>query len=634
MTTLFLDFETRSRLDVRKVGAYRYAADPSTDVLCAGWALDDEPVRIWKRGEVNPWMEYLYDESVTLVVHNAEFERQILRERFGVSVPLRRVEDTAARSARLGCPRSLEEAAFWFKLSVQKDMEGNRVMHKLSKPRRPSKDDRSEFWDEGTKPEDFEKLYSYCMDDVAAMRDLYRATIPLEPSEREVWELTVRMNERGVKVDVPTLPLAQLAAKQASAELEQRFRGLTGEGPRSPKAAKALGLPSLDKATVRRALKDPSLSRAAREALQLRKLIARSSVSKLLAFEQRTLRDGRIRGSLTYSGAERTQRWSGSGVQPQNFPRGLGEEADLAFAALHNGVLDLIYDDVLETLAGMLRGFFVGPFFVGDYAQIEARSLAWLAGQDDLVETFARGEDVYCQMASAIWKREITKKSVDPNLPEGVTPRFIGKTTVLGAGYGLGSKKFRAQLDEVFDVEVSEEFADRAITAFRRRYPAIPKFWSLLDRAFTHAVVHKPKRIRVGPRLFMGALTIGDVPFVFIELPSGRKLYYAWPHLKEGRPHYLGRNLYKGGAWELVGTYGGKLAENVTQAFSRDLLADAMVRMDRAGICLNLTVHDEVVAEQGEHELKLFEELMKQTPPWAAGLPVGVEAFQTERYRK
>jgi DNA polymerase len=641
--------ETRSRLTLggpSSVGAYRYAEDPSTHVHCVAWALRTDhgvltDVHLWKQGDdllgeasiVNDWLAHVRDPEVVLVAHNVEFEKSILREKFGLDIPVERWDDTAARSARMSLPRALEDACPALGLEAVKDVEGSRVMLKLAKPRKISKENRDEFWSSASKPEDFERLYEYCKDDVRAMIALDEALPPLSSEERAIWELTIRMNERGVKLDVPSILLAKKISDDETALLAERFKALTGFSPgQVAKAATFLGLGSLDKQAVRNALKDEPAGTPRREALELRKKVGRSSLKKLDAFLRVALKDGRARGSLVYAGAERTLRWSGSGFQPQNIPKGIGEALFEAFESLRLGLFHESYEEPLRVLTEILRGFLVGPFLVGDFAQIEARVLAWLAGQADLIATFAANGDPYSEMAAAIFGYPVTKKTVDPTLPEGVTPRFIGKTVVLGAGYGLGSAKFLTQLDKQFDVQIDEALADRCIRTFRRRYTAIPKLWETLERGFKFVLRNQSKKVKVGP-VFMGMTEDGSN--AFIELPSGRKMFYRNAHLDaDGEIRYFGRNLYAGGRWEEVATYGGKTTENVVQAVSRDLLAAAMLRLDAAGFRLVLTVHDEVVSEDGPERLKEFERLLLVAPPWAAGLPLGVECFATERYRK
>lgn len=642
---LYLDFETRSRADLRKVGAHRYAEDPSTEAVMASWAAGDEPVRQWEPGGDAEWLRRLADPGALLVAHNAEFEREILRHCFGLVVPPGRVRCTAARAARCGLPRGLDGACRALRLVDQKDARGRRLVHKFSKPRRASRDNPDEYWDGESASEDWADYLSYNRGDAAAARGLYRALPPLSGTEQALWELTVRMNERGLAVDRESIPVAAEVVAAETARLAARFEELTGAKPFSPAARVALGMPSLAKAEVRHALRRTDLDPRVRKALEIRRRVARASVKKLAALLARTSPDGRLRGSLVYSGAERTQRWSGGGVQLHNLPRGLGDKTDEAFEALECLALADLYADPMQAVSEMLKGFLVGPYLVGDFAQVEARVLAWLAGQADLVAAFAAGSDVYCAMASDIYGRPITKADYDDALH--IAKRQLGKIAILGCGYGLGAAKFQKTLDDTFDVEVTPEMAGHVVDTYRTRYPQIVRFWHLLERGFAHAVRHGSNRVKVGPT-FMGVASLGGRAFAYVELPSGRPLYYADPRLAEGDPDlpgcerqylsgtsvsYLGRDLHTH-QWGRVSTYGGKLAENVVQAASRDLLADAMLRLDRAGFPIVLTVHDEVVVEAGPDRLPEFRETMQAAPPWAAGLPHAADTFACRRYRK
>lgn len=666
--TLYLDFEAQSKLSLRKVGIYRYARDPSTRITCAGWTLVDhrypqatDPHRSGAPGAIVMWTRNMeavgYDllgltrwgpdfdafksyasmDDVRVVTHNAEVERELLRHKFDVDVPLARISCTAARAARMSLPRSLEGIGAALGLDEQKDMDGHRAMLKLAKPRRPSRENRDEFWNEGTKPEDFLRLYDYCLQDVRTMMAVDLALPELSPEERQVWETTIEMNERGICVDIGSVGKALRIAVERKAELEAEFIELTGVKPGNTGAggaADALHLPDVQKATIRDQLKVETEPRL-RRALEVRQQWAKSSVDKLKAFVHRTNTDCRLRGSLTYSGAERTQRWSGSGVQPQNFPRGLGSRTDEAFLALDGDVLDLAYDDVLKTISGMLKGFFVGPFLIGDYAQIEARALAWFAGQENLLKLFREGGDPYCDLATDIYGRRITKADDKE--------RFMGKQAVLGSGYGVGADTFRALLDVAHDVQISAEMANRAVQTYRRKYPDVVNFWYQMERAAHCAVSTKARRILASkpglPQVFMGVRDVYERPFLYVELPSGRSLHYAYPEMRRGELVYLGRNAYTH-RWGPVSTYGGKLVENIVQAFSRDIMASGLRRLRERDFPLVLTVHDEAASEEPEHQpgrltkLEEFALVMNQVPEWADGLPLKAECFRAERYRK
>lgn len=656
---LFLDFETRSRVDLRRAGAYRYAADPSTEVLCAGWALGDGGLVEWTPTAPLPlsiggpgvpgladWRRYVEDPEVLVVAHNAEFERLILIHKFGLRGPAAepsRFRCTAAQAARAGLPRSLDLAGRLWGIEHLKDAAaGKRLVSKLSRPRRASKANPDEFWEPETAAEDFEALGAYNIGDVAACRELYRTLPALSAEEQRVWEMTVAMNDLGLQVDRAAASAAQEVVRLERARLEARWLELTGVPANSPKAAKALGMESIAKVHVRHALRRQDLPPKTREALQVRQRLARSSVRKLVALEARTSEDGRLRGNLIYAGAERTARWSGGGVQLHNLPRGLGEETELAVRALGvEGALPLLYDDPMRTVSELLKGLFVGPFLVGDFAQVEARVLLWLAGDEGL-GAFARGEDVYSAMASDIYGHPVTKSDYDEQLR--IPKRQLGKVAVLGCGYGLGWRKLQEQLDANFDVAVDEETARRVVWAYRDRYSRVPQLWNTLERLASAAVTRGARNL-AAPDLPVraGVEEVHGRKLLRLVLPSGRPMLYFDPRVEDvlgwdDEPRrqltYLGRNIYKGGAWERVSTYGGKLAENVVQAVSRDLLVHSMTQLDRAGFPLALTVHDEVVAEAGPERLAEFTRLMQELPAWAAGLPLAVETFATRRYRK
>lgn len=640
MVPFFIDFETRSRLNLKQVGAHRYAEDPSTEVLRASWAGLHGEARRWRPNDptTEDWMRYVDDPAVTIVAHNAEFERLILKYKFGRDLPARRFRCTSALCRRYGLPGKLELAGEALALEHKKDADaGRRLIQKLSKPRR-----NGDWWEAEDCPEDFEELEEYNEGDVLAMREIYGILPPLSDREQAIWELTVRMNDRGLPVDMHEVKLAQDVVLAEKERLSKEWERLVGCKVGSPKAAGLLGLSSLKKVEVRHALRRTDLSERQRRALEIRKEVARTSVRKLWRIERMVSADGRYRGALIYSGAERTQRWSGGGVQAHNLPRGLGAGTDVAFEALHHDALGLLYDNLLRTVSEMLKGFFIGPYTIGDLAQIEARVAAWYAEQHDLVEAFRAGAEIYCDMASDIYGEPVAKPDYDHELH--IPKRQLGKTVVLGAGYGLGGATLAHQLDEQYDVAIDTERAGDIIAIYRGKYPKIPLFWKNLENFVRHAIRENSSRIAFpGGKLHAGVREFKGRRFGYVELPSGRPIYYyqpvadqrvgKWP---DGRPKvqmtYFGRNVYKGGLWERVDTYGGKQTENVVQAFSRDLLAGMLLDMDAAGMEPVLSVHDEGVNRHGSPQELL--EIMTRVPEYAEGLPISAETYRAARYRK
>jgi DNA polymerase bacteriophage-type len=644
MNYLFLDLETRCDLSVKDVGAFAYAEHPSTEILCCAYAIDDEPVRVLTFEDVRtPALRNLLEQHADAfhVAHNVDFEKNVLSQKVDAAVLQRRWIDTAAWAAGLGLPRKLEDLLkFLFPddPAMLKDMVGNRIMLRLSQPRKPSKSNPDKWWTPATKPAEFERLYSYCKQDVEGMRAAFKKLRPLDEREQRIWEITDRMNWWGVKLDTASLPLAQAHLARALAPLEAEWATLCPHPPKSYAAvAKHLGMTDVKKTTVRHALREVGLDPLKRRALELLRLLAVSSPAKLQAMIDRVSSDGRLRGALVYGGAERTLRWSSWGVQLQNMKRGLGALTDAAFEALALDVLGEVFcgverqapeqpADAIALVAEMMRGFLLGPFYVGDYAQIEARTLAWLAGEEPLLKTFREKGDPYCAMASKIYGKPITKKDKQE--------RFLGKQVVLGCGYQMGHVRFKNMLDEIYDVEIDEAFAKKVVNTYRASVPSITKLWKVLQAGFTFAVQQRAKHVKVGP-VYMGTETVGGIFYATITLPSGRKLWYADAQIHGKEIRYYGRNIYKGGAWELVPTHGGKVAENITQALSRDIMAEAMLRLDAAGFKLLLTVHDEVVAEDdGAGRLDEFHRIMCEVPSWAAGLPIEAETFSCLRYRK
>jgi DNA polymerase len=623
---VYIDFETRSAADLKAVGVWNYAGHSSTQAACMAFAIDDYPVEIWTAASGEDFPRKLFTHAL-LVAHNVPFERAILRECFGIDIPLDRWLDTQALARHGGLPARLVDLAKALKLDEQKDMAGNLTMLKLAKPRKgvapgEGEDDGPRFWSEDALPEQFAQMYAYCKQDVRVMRAALPRLPPMSATERALWLSTEAANERGVRIDLASIPAARAFAEGHAARLEARYTALTGEKMLATVEAKAnaMGLTDFRKPTVRNALRRADLLPSIREALEIRQAGARSSVAKLRALQNRTSPDGYLRGALTYCGAIRTGRFSSSGVQLQNFPRGYGAQTEMAFRALDAGVLDIVFPDEIGTIAEMLRGFIVGPFVVADFAQIEARVLAWLAGEEWLLSTFRLKGDPYKLMASRIYglpTEEITKDQ-----------RFMGKQVILGCGYQMGPPKFKTMLDETYDMVITEAFAEEVVGTYRQVHPKIVALWSTLQQGMIAAVTER-KTFRAGP-----VATGIEGTSAFIHLPSGRKIFYPRARMGPRGIEYWGNSREVGsGGWGMISGYGGKFVENITQAVARDVMAIAMLRLEAEGIKTVFTVHDEIVVDAGI-DVSRFRDILLKVPKWAEGLPIEADIFTTERYRK
>lgn len=653
MTTLSCDFETRSEVDIRRAGAYAYAAHCSTDILCFAFAWNDDEPELWLPGQPVP--ERIRDEQPDEVrAWNAGFERLIWRHilgpRYGWPVPeLEQYHDTAAEAAAMALPRDLNRAATVLRVNAPKDAEGHRIMLQLCKPRKPTKTNPDLWWTPENAPEKFARLYEYCRQDVRAERAVARRLRRLSAGERELWLLDARVNDRGVLLDMPLLRASQEAVAVGLDRANRQLREVTaGEVSSVTKVAEltrwlqresSYPVENLRKDTVRDLLAEDSLEEKVRSALELRADAGRSSLAKLSAMDACRGDDDRMRGLLMYHGAA-TGRWAGRLAQPQNFPRPPVKKPERFIPFLLDGDYDLIdlEESPLAVVASLLRGCMVAApghrFLCGDFSQIEARVLAWLAGQEDQLAQLSAGK-AYEYMAAAITRKPV--EQIGKDSPE----RQLGKVTVLGAGYGMGPDTFRAQTWVQWGLALSEKESHNAIGTYRELNHRIQSMWYALDDAAKEAV-RCPGRVSSAGR-------DGDVRFLckgqwlWCVLPSGRPLAYALPSVVMRETKYGARpqlrvwgvNSYTR-QWGPYFVWGGLLAENITQAASRDLLASAMLRVERAGYPVVLTVHDEILAEvpEGEGALPEFLSLMRRTPKWAQSCPVDAEGWEGPRYRK
>lgn len=652
---IYIDFETRSKADITKEGAWRYAEDPSTEPLCLAFAVMGAPVDLWVPGEVFPRdLAYYIDQGQLVEAHNAFFERAIWRNimvpQYGwPDIPDAQWACSASRVAAHAIPRALDKAGAALGLAIQKDQEGKRIMMKLTRPRKPTKNN-SNVWHEDHA--DYRKLYNYCVDDIKAERALSNRIRPLSDFERQVWLLDQKINERGVRVDLEAVEAAMVIADQYKGKLNRELERLTrGEVVSASQnirlldwlEGQGLDMDDLTKASVIEALENVTKTMDDIQALQnkikivrvleIRQQYAKTSTAKYAKIRKMVCKDGTLKDLYLYHGAG-TGRWTGKGVQPQNLPRNKFKgDLETAYEILKQRdpeAFEMGYPDVLDTLSSLIRGCFIPSegktFYGGDYAAIETRVLFWLAGEEKGLKLFHKGKDLYVDMAKTIYEKEGISKD----------ERTLGKQAMLGAGYQMGHKKFR-ETCAFHGIVISEDLAQKAIQTYRNKYDIVVRFWNDQEWAAKEAVV-TGWPVRSGKVLWKK-----NKGFLYCRLPSGRCLAYYDPRVelvdtprgqqKEGVTYMHVNSMTK--QWERTKTYGGKLVENITQAVARDLMVYAMLNLDKAGYEVVMHTHDEIITEIDERgSVRRFGNLMAQLPNWGAGIPMNVDGWKGKRYLK
>jgi DNA polymerase len=647
MTTLFYDFETRSTVDLKKAGAWRYATDPSTEVLCCSFAVDAEPVQLWIPGDPIPpeWIEAAANPNWCVAAWNAAFERRIeqhiIGPRYGWPlVPFERHQCCMATALAAALPGKLENAAAALGLKHQKSDSG--VMLKMAKPRKPRRgeDPNGVYWwdDEELR----QQLYAYCRQDCEVERELHHRLPPLSTAEQELWLLDQIINDRGFHVDRALAEAARRVVSEEQIAINAEIARLTGGAATTINQVEKIvayvrgqghQLSGLTKRSVSAVLAH-NPSDDVREILELRRTGARASVRKLEALFDRIDSDDRLRDTLQFHSAS-TGRWAGRGFQPQNLKKPEGKDLDAAVDAVLTGNVENVraLGAPLSVIGDISRSIICaapGHVLLGaDFSAIESRVLAWVAGEEWKVAAYRQfdriGDDKlepYCVAATKILKRTVTKADE--------AGRAIGKVCDLAFGYGGGIGAWRNfdKSDAYTDADV-EQFKK----SFRQTHAATVRFWHRLERA-AHRAIRAGQQTKY--RMFSFAMEGGTL---FMTLPSGRRLAYPEACLVPGKFEGVREIQFKdsaGGRWADSGAWYGTLVENAVQAISRDLLAAAMLRLEAAGYPIVLHVHDEIISEvpEGSGDETKFVEIMAAAPDWATGLPVAAKPWSGDRYAK
>lgn len=663
MLSIHLDFETRSLVDVKETGPWRYSMDPSTIPLCLCFTINDTDSRLISNEDFEltydifgdhyftPDMELLnklaQDENAIFKAHNSMFEycmwNNVLAKRYGFNPiwDFKRWDCTAAKAATHALPRALGQCALALNLNENKDETGKRVMLQLSKPRKPTKNDPSIWVNDKDK---FDILYDYCHQDVIVERAIDEALPNLNKQEKAIWELDQKINSRGVKIDTKALEIALKFITEFKERLNTELQDLTSGAVAKATETKRMTeylrshipITDLRKSTVEDWIKNvdnPKLKRL----LEIRSQGGKSSTAKLKSIKNRVCPDGRVRDILVYHGAS-TGRWAGAGIQVQNFPRGIGYNSDVILDCLLINDLDtfeMMYPDVINAISAGLRGFIMAEnghdFVTADFAQIEARVVMMLAGCKRGIEGFKHGRDIYLALAQEIYRRPLTKKDKEE--------RQLGKVGVLGCGFQMGAARFKEHAKNQAGLVISEDLAERTVKTYRETYPEVVKLWYAQERAAILATKNPGRTFVEGPIKWKV-----QGKFLYCRLPSGRCLAYPdpmvkiiktkWDTDKESLTFMASNAITK--KWEREHTYGGKLVENIVQATARDLMANGMLNVEKAGYKVVMTVHDEVISEVPENfgSVKEFENLLSTPPQWAKDYPIKAEGWRGKRYRK
>lgn len=650
-----IDFETRSTCDLRKCGADVYAQHFSTEVLCLAYAFDEETPRLWVPGDSPPikLLDHVASGG-TCIGHNlGAFEMLIWNSIMTLKydwpeLKIEQCEDTMAMAYAMGLPGSLDDASRAAGIDIEKDMKGHRVMLQLCQPR-SFDGDTPIYWDEVEHKDKYEILYRYCVQDVEVERSLYQRLRKLSPQEKRVWELDYKINRRGVYVDMRAAQLAVEIVESEKTRLNNRIRKVTGNAVAMCTAVgqlsdwlkfKGLDVPSVAKADVTEMLSQ-DLPAECREALLLRQEAAKTSTAKLQAMINGASAGGRMRGLFQYHGAS-TGRWAGRRVQLQNLPRPSMKQDDIeeAFQMLElPDAAELIRDKFgspLSVVSDCVRGFLRArpgyKFIAADFSAIEARVLAWLANEEKVLDVFRSTGKIYEHAAAGIYGKPIDEITKDE--------RQIGKVAVLALGYGGGVGAFQT-LARGYNVEIADAQADSIKIAWRAANLNIVNYWAELNTAAVSATLYPGKKYLAGiPGRQIAFIKNGS--FLWCRLPSGRVNCYPYPKIQDTETPwgetratltYMSVDSYTK-KWSRTKTYGGKLAENITQAVSADLIREAMFRLEESNFPIVMHVHDEVVCEVKLGDAKTVEHILSEVPEWATGLPIEASGWEGLRFRK
>ena len=653
---LHADLETFSSVDIKSAGAWRYIDSPDFEILLLAFAWDDNPTQVidLASGETPPsWLiDALHDPSVVKYAFNAAFEFAALSKVYGAMQP-EQWRCSMVHALYCGYPGSLEAAgkAIGIAEDKQKLATGKALIRYFCCPVKPTKTNGGRTRNLPHHDPDKWRLFKeYNAQDVEAEREIEHrlAAFPIPADVQRQLETDMRINRRGVFIDSRMVQGALSIGAGTTAALMQEAQTITGlQNPNSvPQTLdwlhnRGLDLPNLQKATVAEALSTELLDADSRRVLEIRQELGKTSNKKYEALEACTCADGRARGLIQFYGANRTGRWAGRLVQVQNLPRTYITQLDLARDLVQREKADAlraVFGSVPDTLSQLIRTAFVAApgrvLIDADFSAIEARVIAWLAGEEWRLHAFEQGKDIYCESASRIFGVPVVKHGENGHLSQK------GKVAELACGFGGSVGAMKAMGGD--DLHMTDDELQQIVNDWRTASPRIVKLWYDLQDAAISAINGSPKNTHYCTFRHETDVTTGRTALT-IQLPSGRKLFYLDPQIGENR--WGGPSITYQGVdqttkqWARIETYSGKLAENCTQAIARDCLAAAIENIEAAGLPVVFHIHDEVVIEtlrfgSDDDMLHTVTELMTKPIPWAQGLPLKAEGWVGQYFKK
>jgi DNA polymerase len=650
MNTLAIDVETYSSVDIKTSGAYKYCEALDFEIMLFAYAFNDEEVQIIdftdKRATFpKKIMDALNDPNIIKTAFNANFERRALRCYFSIPTPPEQWACTMVKSLTLGLPGSLDMVgkAMHFEEDKQKMKEGKALIQYFCKPCKPTKANggRTRNLPEHA-PEKWETFKLYCKQDVEVEREIRNKLSKYVTTEKEqrLWELDQQINDRGVGIDLLLIEKAIKCDASYALRLENEAREITGlNNPNSAAQLKKwIGekvgheITSLTKDSVP-VLLEETKDKNVKGILELRQLMAKTSIKKYQTMKNAYCMDKRAHGLLQFYGANRTGRWAGRLIQVQNLPQNHLPDLDDARNCIREGRFDdveFLYDSIPDTLSQLIRTAFIpregNRFLVADFSAIEARVIAWLAGEKWRLDVFNTHGKIYEASASQMFKVPIE------SIKKGSDLRQKGKIAELALGYG-GASGALASMDK--NKSIPEEELPELVSSWRTANPNITKFWWDCDKAAKKAIEEKTTVVLQHDIKF-----IYDPGVLFIQLPSGRKLSYLRPKIEIGKfdkPTITYEGMEQTSKqWTRIDTYGPKLVENIVQAVARDCLAEAMFKVTKAGYDIVMHVHDEIIMDvpKSYGSIEEVNSIFGEPISWAPGLPLKADGYECSYYKK